>query len=154
MHQAFTARRRVDVFSVIINLLGLASVAEEIHQEFSGSREEPIILHFCVSNVPDIDDEEHILERKLRQAKERLKYEGDPQIIHHYNSLSLIEQSVFVIDRPELKLAKEYHRLATQVAASNLGDLRGALARLGKISRRSSRKPGPSYIVSSGPDTL
>lgn len=112
------------------NLLGLESVVRDIREEPRGLRPQDIILHFCASNVPDLDDEEHILERKLSEAKKCLKYTGNPVLIHHYNSLSLLEQSVFVLDRPESKLAAEYNSLVAAIVSRNLEDREGALATL------------------------
>ncbi len=51
------------------NLVGLESVVKDVRDEPKGLRRNNITLHFCASNVPDLDDEDHILERKLREAK-------------------------------------------------------------------------------------
>jgi cellulose biosynthesis protein BcsQ len=115
------------------NLIGLETIASEIRREVSGIPEHKIVLHFCASNVPDLDDEEHILERKLDEARNRLCYVQDPILIHHYNSLSLIDQSIFVEDRPSSKLAKEYIELTNAIVTKNLEDAEGALAVLNSL---------------------
>jgi hypothetical protein len=116
------------------NLLGLEAVVRDIREEPRGLRTKDIVLHFCASNVPDLDDEDHILERKLKEARRRLGYTTpNPVQIHHYNSLTLLEQSVFVLDRPESKLAAEYKALVDSIVFRNLEDPQGALAMLVKL---------------------
>jgi cellulose biosynthesis protein BcsQ len=116
------------------NLLGLETVVRDIRDEPNGLRTKDIILHFCASNVPDLDDEDHILERKLKEARQRLDYKrANPVQIHHYNSLTLLEQSVFVLDRPESKLATEYKRLVDSIVFRNLEDAQGAVSVLQKL---------------------
>ena len=116
------------------NLLGLETVVRDIREEPPGLRAgDSIILHFCASNVPDLDDEDHILERKLKEARQRLRYKTPPVQIHHYNSLTLLEQSVFVLDRPESKLAAEYNALVNLIVSNNLEDPEGSLAVLRKL---------------------
>jgi cellulose biosynthesis protein BcsQ len=115
------------------NLIGLENVVKDIREEPRALRPQEIFLHFCASNIPDLDDEKHILERKLSEARRRLAYEQSPVLIHHYNSLSFLEQSVFVLDRPESKLAIEYTRLVERIVSRNLEDRNGALATLKRL---------------------
>src|SRR4029078_1296056 len=49
------------------NLVGLESVVKDIREEPKAPRGKNISLVFCASNVPDLDDEDHILERKLKE---------------------------------------------------------------------------------------
>jgi tetratricopeptide (TPR) repeat protein len=115
------------------NLVGLESVVKDIREEPMGLRRDKIALHFCASNVPDLDDEHHILERKLKDARRHLSYKENPVIIHHYNSLTLLEQSLFVLDRPASKLTAEYNSLVNAIVAQNLEDRDGAIAELKRI---------------------
>jgi MinD-like ATPase involved in chromosome partitioning or flagellar assembly len=115
------------------NILGLEGIVKDIRDEPQALRARDIYLHFCASNVPDLDDEEHILERKLSDAKRRLGYSVSPTLIHHYNSLTLLEQSVFVLDRPDSKLAGEYTTLVDSIVSQNLEDHEGAVRRLNAI---------------------
>jgi cellulose biosynthesis protein BcsQ len=115
------------------NLLGLEDVARNIRDEAQGPRPKNIFLHFCASNVPDLDDEDHILEQKLADAKARLAYNDGPTLIHHYNSLTLLNQTIFSLDRPESRLAKEYGGLESEIVLHNLQDRDGALSALNKL---------------------
>jgi cellulose biosynthesis protein BcsQ len=115
------------------NLIGLESVVRDIREEPKGLRRDKIALHFCASNVPDLDDEDHILERKLREARKNFGYRTNPAIIHHYNSLTLLEQSLFVLDRPESKLTTEYKALVDTIVSQNLEDPAGAIAELKRV---------------------
>lgn len=108
------------------NIMGMHSVVSDIRMDGkSRGRELPIL--FCPSNVPDLDDENDILSGKLEFAKQMLGYDNPAAIIHHYNSLSLIDESIFVMDRPKSKLAGEYRRLLDKIAIVNIGDRAGAL---------------------------
>ena len=64
-----------------------------------------------MSNVPDLDDEDRILERKIKAFQKKLDFERDPLIVHRYDSLSLLNQVVFTKDRPRSRLAGEYRRI-------------------------------------------
>ncbi|WP_407157801.1 MinD/ParA family protein [Bradyrhizobium sp. STM 3557] len=115
------------------NLIGLESVVRDIREEQRGPRRANISLLFCASNVPDLDDEDHILERKLDEAKKILGYRDAPSIVRHYNSLTLLEQSLFVLDRPESRLAAEYKSLVDKIVSQNFEDIDGAIAELRKM---------------------
>lgn len=112
------------------NLIGLESIIREIREESLAKDHPKIALHFCASNVPDLDDEENILEKKLSEAGTRLGIDEAPIVIHHYNSLTLLEQSIFVEDRPTSKLTKEYLDLVDVIISANDEDREGALATL------------------------
>lgn len=115
------------------NLVGLEEVVRDIRGEAAGLRKKEIQLHFCPSNVPDIDDEEQILVRHLDDAMQRLHYKAPASIIHHYQALALLDQPIFVQRRPKTRLAEEYRRLVDDIVAGNLEDKAGAIARLDQI---------------------
>jgi MinD-like ATPase involved in chromosome partitioning or flagellar assembly len=135
------------------NLSGLATVTQEIRRELSEPYAPNITLHFCASNVPDIDDEDNILQRKIADARALLQCPGEPIVIHHYDSLSLLEQSIFVKDRPASKLANEYRKLVSKVISRNMQDRDGALLRLEEI-QEDVRRDRTSESRSSIPSTL
>jgi MinD-like ATPase involved in chromosome partitioning or flagellar assembly len=108
------------------NIGGLESVVNSIRQERSSTGTQKIFLHFCPSNVPDLDDEEEILATLLERAKEKLNYSKPAAVIHHYNSLQLLSQIAFMQKRPNSRLAKEYMELARSIIAENLEDEQGA----------------------------
>lgn len=102
------------------NLRGLINVVKDIRNEKHRSRGKNIELHFVMSNVPDLDDEDQIIADKIKKFRNSLKLPQEPMIIHHYSSLSLLNQAVFVIDRPNSRLAKEYNDLVQEILVRNI----------------------------------
>ena len=80
----------------------------DIRSETEEPRRKKIELHFVMSNVPDLDDEDRILEKEIQAFRNQLGLKTDPLIVHRYDSLSLLNQMVFTRDRPKSRLAKEY----------------------------------------------
>lgn len=109
------------------NLRGLSKVVRDIRAEEMGSRRKAIRLHFVMSNVPDIDDENQILAEILDSFKNDLGFKEDPMIIHRYQSLDLLRQSIFSKDRPNSRLAEEYRELVEEIRFNNLGDRDSAI---------------------------
>ena len=126
------------------NLRGLSKVVHDIRAESRESRTPPIDLHFVMSNVPDLDDEDRILEAKIDAFREQLDFRRGPLVVHRYDSLSLLNQVVFTKDRPRSRLAREYCDLLSEIVSRNLADRDGALDYLGRASR-SWRRRGVSY---------
>ena len=118
------------------NLQGLEKVVADIRSERVGERKRDIQLHFVTSNVPDLDDEDQILEERLASFKENLGYEEVTATIHHYNSLALLNQVIFTRDRPKSRLAREYRSLANEIVNANSEDREGALQYLAKHHRQ------------------
>jgi MinD-like ATPase involved in chromosome partitioning or flagellar assembly len=119
------------------NLRGLEKVVSDIRAEKVGSRSKNIELLFVVSNIPDIDDEKQILERRLEEFKKTLKYPSLAATIHKYDSLDLLDQVVFVKDRPRASLTHEYKKLVDQIVTRNAKDKEGALQLLQNLRRGS-----------------
>ncbi len=108
------------------NVTGMAEIVSGIRQQMSlWDKVESII--FCPSDVPDLDDEEGILESKLDYAAQMLGYQTPNVVINHYGSLDLIEQAIFTKDRPRTKLAAQYRELFNEIVRLNLEDKEGAL---------------------------
>jgi tetratricopeptide (TPR) repeat protein len=121
------------------NRRGLQSIVSQIRSEAKGPLKKKIDLHFVMSNVPYLDDEEEILEGELQRFAESLDFPFPSAVIHHYDSLALLEQETFNITHPRSRLAKEYADLTTAVVRVNLEDRLGALAFLDQIRRQSRR---------------
>lgn len=117
------------------NLAGLTKVVSDIRSEEKELRAQQIHLHFIMSNVPDLDDEDRILDRKIGAFRKKLGFEGDPLVVHRYDSLSLLNQVVFTKDRPRSRLASEYKQIVEEVVRRNLRDRDGALSYLKRTSR-------------------
>ena len=109
------------------NLRGLAKVVADVRSEQAPPREKTIQLRFVMSNVPDLDDEDEILINMKDRFQQDLAFDHEPLVVHRYDSLSLLNQSVFALDRPRSRLAREYERLADRTVRDNLADPDGAM---------------------------
>ena len=90
-----------------------------------------------MSNVPDLDDEDRILENKIRAFQEQLGFRREPMVVHRYDSLSLLNQVVFAKDRPRSRLAHEYAEIVQEIVSRNWADRDGALDYIRRAGRRS-----------------
>jgi len=114
------------------NLAGLKPIVSSISNEKTRAKKEPIQLHYVMSNVPDLDDEQEILSNFVQRFKEQLKFEDLPLVIHRYDSLLLLNQAPFVIERPKSRLAKEYKQLTEIITEQNIEDREAVVQRLTK----------------------
>ena len=118
------------------NLRGLTEVVHDIRSEADEPRKKRIELHFVMSNVPDLDDEDRILESKIAAFQDQLDFLREPMVVHRYDSLSLLNQVVFVKDRPRSRLANEYNRIVQEISTRNSNDRDGALEYIRRANRR------------------
>lgn len=125
------------------NLRGLKKIVHDIRAEPTRAEEDPVDLHYVLSNVPDLDDEDEILQGITADFQRELGFDHEPLTIHRYPSLSLLKQDIFTKDRPRSRLAREYQTLATEVCRLNPADRDGALEFIHRygypLSRRSAR---------------
>jgi MinD-like ATPase involved in chromosome partitioning or flagellar assembly len=108
------------------NLAGLRDVCRRIRGERASGLMKDIRLHFVMSNVPDLDDEDKVLRRRVEAFRTDLGIER-LDVIHRYESAALFNQAVFVLDRPRSRLAREYRRLWKTLVVENPADRDGAL---------------------------
>jgi MinD-like ATPase involved in chromosome partitioning or flagellar assembly len=125
------------------NRVGLEKVVRQIRQEANPPRGKQVTLHFVMSNVPDLDDEEQILAGSVKRLRRSLEYEDLAATIHHYPSLALLNQTVFTLHRPRSRLAQEYRQLAKVIKQNNLEDRDGSLEFLKQVQRGPARIPRP-----------
>jgi MinD-like ATPase involved in chromosome partitioning or flagellar assembly len=104
------------------NLAGLKTTVSFIRAEQESRKEKPIKLHYVMSNVPDLDDEQEILAGLQQRFQQELGYEELTAVIHRYDSLSLLKQSLFVLERPRSRLSKEYLVLLNRITDENMQD--------------------------------
>lgn len=128
------------------NISGLEEVVKSIRAEASGARQKTINLHFCPSNVSDLDDDEQILQRHLDDSMKRLDYDSPASIVHHYQSMALLDQPIFVLQRPKTRLSSEYRKLVDDVVSGNIEDRAGALTRLERIRTEIRANRGASNL--------
>ena len=124
------------------NLRGLTKVVRDIRAEPTRSEEDAINLHYVLSNVPDLDDEDEILRAITSDFQKQLGFRREPLAIHRYPSLSLLKQDIFTKDRPRSRLAHEYRTLAKEVTRLNPADREGALDYIGHYRQSLRRRPG------------
>jgi MinD-like ATPase involved in chromosome partitioning or flagellar assembly len=127
------------------NRRGLATIVELIRSEEYGPLQKKIKLHFVMSNVPDLDDEDEILAANVEKIRATLNYDELAATIHHYNSLLLLDQAVFTLERPRSRLAHEYKALAKRIRRSNIEDREGALDFLEEVAMRRPRSRAADF---------
>jgi len=110
------------------NLAGLRSTVSLIRSESQNGKD--VKLHFVMSNVPDLDDEQQILSGLQQRFREQLGYDQLSAVIHRYDSLSLLNQSLFVVERPKSRLAREYLHLLNTITDQNAEDRQAVVRRL------------------------
>jgi MinD-like ATPase involved in chromosome partitioning or flagellar assembly len=109
------------------NLVGLRDVCRRIRAEATDGLKKNIRLHFVMSNVPDLDDEDRVLRDRLEDFHTDLGIGRKLHaVIHRYESVMLFNQAVFVLDRPKSRLAREYRRLVNRLMTYNWADRYGA----------------------------
>jgi MinD-like ATPase involved in chromosome partitioning or flagellar assembly len=112
------------------NLTGLKTTVSSIRAERESGKEKSIKLHYVMSNVPDLDDEQEILAGLQERFRQELGYEELTAVIHRYDSLSLLKQSLFVLERPRSRLSKEYLALLNRITDENMQDRQAAIRSL------------------------
>ena len=109
------------------NLIGLEGVCQAIRREETEGLKKAIRLHFVAANVPDVDDEERILHCQMRAFRKRLAFRDLSGLIWRFESMSLLNQSIFTLDRPHTRLARSYRELVRMLQGYNLEDRDGIL---------------------------
>ena len=122
-------------FPNVQNLRGLTKVVRDIRAERTDPTIREIDLHFVMSNVPDLDDEDKILEQSIASFQNDLGFGREPLMIHRYDSLSLLNQVIFTKDRRRSRLAREYGAVTTEIMRLNPEDRDGALQYIAGIPR-------------------
>ena len=119
------------------NLVGLRKITSDIREHEGLLDGRKIRQHFVVSNVPDLDDEDRILENTFEQFRTQLGYKKPSAIIHRYQSLALLNQDIFSVTRPRTRLAEEYKTLTDEIVLYNDEDKEGAVNYLTRALRNS-----------------
>ncbi|MEX0740577.1 MAG: AAA family ATPase [Pseudohongiella sp.] len=112
------------------NLFGLKNIVSQVDAENLSRTDisSKIEKHFVNSNVPDLDDENRILSDRLDNFAKFLKYKDLTATIHRYDSLALLNQDIFTLNRPHTRLAQEYRQLVEKIVFNNIEDRDGAVA--------------------------
>ena len=136
------------------NLRGLIKIVSDIRDEANEPRGKNIQLHFVTSNVPDLDDEDHILESRMNSFRNLLLFDELAATIHHYDSLALLNQMVFTAKRPRSRLAQEYRNLAKDIVRYNNEDREGVIEYLKRIELGMARELQPGDDTDTRLDTI
>ena len=134
------------------NLLGLLQVCGRIRGEADSGLMKPIRLHFVMSNVPDLDDNDRALRRRLKFFHQLADFDELDAVIHRYESALLFNQAIFVLDRPKSRLAREYRQLTRNLIYHNPADREGALLFLIEQSREYEAAKASGASVLGAPD--
>ena len=129
------------------NLRGLTQVVRDIRSEADEPRQKEIALHFVMSNVPDLDDEDRILKDKISAFQKQLGFRCDPMVVHRYDSLALLNQVVFAKERPRSRLANEYQLIVREISTRNWNDRDGALEYIRRAGDRRRWLEGESMLT-------
>lgn len=114
------------------NLEGVGSVVDAIKRE-NAENGAKINIELVASNVPSLDDEHQILRAMMRKFQNRLAEPGSARrrppvsTINRYDSMHLLNQTIFVTERPQSRLAKQYRSLLNRIVEHNLEDREAAL---------------------------
>ncbi len=128
------------------NLRGLTKIVGDIRTEPT-KRDNPIRLHYVMSNVPDLDDEDNILKENITAFQRDLRFQLEPLVVHRYDSLSLLNQVIFTKDRPRSRLAQEYRDVTKEVIRLNPEDRDGALDYIAGVERISHESGIPYWAT-------
>ena len=110
------------------SLQGTAGVADAIRNERPAPGRDRVRLHFVMAAIPDVDDEDGILEDLRSRFRGRLNIPSDELLeIRNYQSMDLLLQPIYTYKRPQTKLAKSYQELTKRIRSENIGDREGAL---------------------------
>lgn len=115
------------------NIEGLKPIVRAIRRESAPIRRDRVRLHFCPSNLPDLDDQELILKALLQTAAEELGYVETAAEIYHYGALDLLQQPIYSLTSPNSRLAGQYEDLCTAIISYNLTDRDGALVAIERL---------------------
>lgn len=112
------------------NVDGLSLVCSDIRDDIKLDKTKIV---FCMSNAPDLDDEDGLLTEIVERSRSKLLFRDLDAVIHHYPSMHLLSQTIFTLARPNTKLAAEYRTLTQRIIRENLSDREGALVALDQI---------------------
>ena len=142
------------------SLEGTAGVADAIRNERPAPGRSSVRLHFVMAAIPDVDDEDGILDELRERFRRRLNISvpslhffptHEPLQAHqlleirHYQSMDLLQQPIYTDSRPRTKLARSFQELTKRLRSANIDDRDGVLEYL---------KRGGDFILEPHDDIL
>ena len=118
------------------DLRGTREVVRAIRREEPTPRRRvAIAMHLVMTGIPDVDDEDGILEDREDIVWDDLSVAPDHLLqIRRYQSMDLLDQPVYTDMRPGTRLARSYRELTKRIRWLNVADREGVLHRLGQAS--------------------
>jgi MinD-like ATPase involved in chromosome partitioning or flagellar assembly len=118
------------------SLEGTAVVADAIRNERPAPGRDRVRLHFVMAAIPDVDDEDGILEDLQSRFQRRLNIPSGELIeIRNYQSMDLLRQPIYTEKRPRTQLARSYQELTKRIRSENIDDREGVLECMRRIYR-------------------
>lgn len=102
------------------NLQGIRGTVADVRRQSEEQDNKAIQLSYAMSNIPDLDDRDTALNKTLKQFQSYMQPNEPLITIHRNNSISLLNQAVFVLDRPQSRLAEEYRNLTDMIESKNV----------------------------------
>lgn len=114
------------------NLAGIKEIKSGIVEEQENYKELDINRLTDIiqveSNIPNLDDEDHILSELRDKANNTIPWEediignGDPLLIQRYQSLQLLKTPLFSLVRKNSRISKEFDALRIRIISNNFID--------------------------------
>ena len=118
------------------SLDGTAVVADAIRNERPAPGRDRVRLHFVMAAIPDVDDEDGILEDLQSRFQRRLNIPSGELIeIRNYQSMDLLRQPIYTEKRPRTQWARSYQELTKRIRSENIDDREGVLECMRRIYR-------------------
>lgn len=116
------------------SLEGTAGVVDAIRNERPAPGRKHVRLHFVMAAIPDVDDEDGILEELRERFRRRLSIADLPPHrlleVRHYPSMDLLRQPIYTRWRRRTKLARSFQELTKRIRSANIDDRDGVLGYL------------------------
>lgn len=97
---------------------GLKKIVKGIRDEADSQRRKNIFLHYAMSNVPFLANEDNIIVDFLESIQASVSSQAC-HVIHRYDNLSILQQSILSSQRSS-KLIKEYEYLSHEIRRNSL----------------------------------
>lgn len=117
------------------NLTGLTRITSEIKSQQTSDGLRHPLLHYVASNIPNLDDEENVIANALSNFSEQLAYVKPTAIIHHHDSLALVNEAIFTLQFPKSVLSNQYRVLADEISKQNYLDKQTAISYISTLTR-------------------
>jgi MinD-like ATPase involved in chromosome partitioning or flagellar assembly len=120
------------------NLTGLSEVIAQIRIQNREDWRVPIQLHFLVSSLPSMDDEDGAIADAIARSKQVLEFDELLGSVYYIPSAAHLSQAVFTLEKEHSRLAKNFADIARALTMKNPSDPEGAKRFLDRLLNRDS----------------